>query len=94
MTVPTQYKDCSSWNSTVKQYKKLNPSKSFKESLVGAKSIWKEIKKTTLNVANLPNRIVKTVTKRKGSKGSKSKKSKRKTAKKSKRKSGKRGRKA
>ena len=84
MGVPAEYKDCSTWNSTVKKYKKLNPTKSFKESLVGAKSIWKEIKKTTLNIANLPNRIVKTVTKTRGKKSrgktaKKSKKSKRKS---------------
>ena len=92
MVVPSEYKNCKTWNDTVKQYKKSNPDKSFKECLVGAKSVWKEIKKTTLNVANLPNRIVKSLTKSRKSKS----KSKSKTAKKSKkpkRKSGKRAKK-
>ena len=94
MGVPAEYKDCGTWNSTVKRYKKLNPTKSFKESLVGAKSIWKEIKKTTLNIANLPNRIVKTVTKSKKARGKKSRGKTAKKSKKSKRKSkGKRGKK-
>ena len=90
MAVPTEYKNCKTWNDTVKQYKKSNPDKSFKECLVGAKSVWGEIKKTTLNVANLPNRIVKTLTKSRKSNGKKSKSKTAKKSKKSKRKSGKR----
>lgn len=88
MAVPPEYKNCKTWNDTVKQYKKSNPTKSFKESLVGAKSVWKEIKKTVLNVANLPNRIVKSVRgpvkSKKGKKGKTVKKSKSKSAKKGK----------
>jgi hypothetical protein len=88
MAVPVEYKNCKTWNDTVKQYKKSNPDKSFKECLVGAKSVWKEIKKTVLNVANLPNRIVKSVRgpvkSKKGKKNKTVKKSKRKSVKKGK----------
>ena len=37
------YEKCNSWNSTVAQFRKLNPGKSFKECLVGAKPIWKKM---------------------------------------------------